>query len=327
MKVSNFILGAALAIAMSMICSRPVLSRGTSTATTVPAQMVVTVEATHGTEVPAINREDVVVFQGLEHDEVKDWIHLQGETSRLELFLLLDDASQTSLGSRLEDIRHFINSQPPTTALGLGYMRGGVVDIVERFTTDHAKVANSLRLPIGSLGATANPYLSIVDVIKQWPTNPPSQQALMNRWPDVPVRHEILVVSDGIDQSGGTSLANPFVDEAIVEAERAGVIIYAIYARGVGRYGRSLWRINSGQNYLSEISEETGGEAFYLGTETAISFTPYLDDLNRHLSHQYLLAFFAKPEKKPGLQRIKLRTEVPNAELVGAQKVYLPGIS
>ena len=229
-----------------MMCSRPVSSRGPSTATTVPAQMVVTVEATHGTEVPAVNREDVVVLQGRERDEVKDWIPLQGENSRLELFLLLDDASQTSLGSRLEDIRQFINSQPPTTALGLGYMRGGVVDIVERFTTDHAKVANSLRLPIGSLGAMANPYLSIVDVIKQWPTNQPSQQALMNRWPDVPVRHEILVVSDGIDRMGGTGLANPFVDEAIVEAQRAGVIIYAIYATGVGRYGRSFWRINLG---------------------------------------------------------------------------------
>jgi hypothetical protein len=327
MKVNKFMFGSVLAIAMLMMCSRPVLSRGPSTTTTVPAEMVVTVEATHGTEVPAVSREDVVVFQGRERDEVKDWIPLQGENSRLELFLLLDDASQTSLGSRLEDLRQFINSQPPTTALGLGYMRNGVVDFVEPFTTDHAKVANSLRLPIGNVGAMANPYLSIVDVIKQWPTNPPGQQALMNRWPDVPVRHEILVVSDGIDRMGGTGLANPYVDEAIVEAQHAGVIIYAIYASGVGRYGRSLWRATWGQNYLSEIAEETGGEAFYLGYETAVSFTPYLDDLKRRLSHQYLLAFFAKPEKKPGLQRIKLRTEVPNAELVGAEKVYLPGIS
>ena len=122
-------------------------------------------------------------------------------------------------------------------------------------------------------------------------------------------------------------MANPYVDDAISEAQRAGVIIYSIYASGVGRYGRSLWRATWGQNYLSEIAEETGGEASYLGYETAVSFTPYLDDLNRRLSNQYLLAFFAKPEKKPGLQRIKLRTEVPNAELVTADKVYLPGIS
>jgi hypothetical protein len=287
--------------------------------------MVVTAEPTRGAEVPAIHREDVLVYEGHERDEVKDWIPLHGENARLELFLLLDDASQTSIGSRLEDIRQFIKSQPATTAIGLGYMRNGEVDFVERFTADHEKVARSLRLPIGSVGINSSPYLSIVDVIKQWPTNPPPQQPVMNRWPDTPVRHEIVVFSDGIDRFGGTGISNPYVDEAIVVAETAGVVVYAIYASGVGRYGRSFWRITWGQNYLSRIAEETGGEAFYLGTDTAVSFTPYLEDLNRRLEQQYLLAFFAKPEKKPGLQRVKLRTEVPNAELIGAEKVFVPG--
>lgn len=327
MKIIKYIPGAALMFAVLAISSRPVLSRGPNATASVPVQMVVTAEATHGTEVPAVSREDVVVFQGRERDEVKDWIPCQGGNAHLELFLLIDDASSTSLGSRLEDIRQFIDAQPPTTAVGLGYMRNGIVDIVERFTTDHEKVAKSVRLPLGNVGINSSPYLSIVDVIKQWPTHAPLQQPLMNRWPDVPVRHEILVVSDGIDRFGGTGIANPYVDEAIVEAQTAGVIIYAIYASGIGRYGRSFWRVTWGQNYLSEITEATGGEAFYLGFETAVSFTPYLNDLNRRLEHQYLLAFFAKPEKKPGLQRIKLRTEVPNVELVGAEKVYVPGAS
>ena len=324
MKLNKFIPGAALMFAVLALSFQPVLSRGPTAIKTVPVQMVVTVEATHGKEVPAVSREDVAVFQGRERDEVKDWIPLQGENARLELFLLLDDASQTGIASRFDDLRQFMRSQPPTTALGLGYMRNGEVDIVEHFTTDHEKVVHSLRLPIGNMAISSSPYLSIVDVIKQWPTNPPPPQPLMNAWPDNPVRHEILVVSDGIDRFGGTGIANPYVDEAIVEAQRAGVIIYAIYASGVGRYGRSFWRVRWGQNYLSEITEQTGGEAFYLGYETPVSFEPYLDDLNRRMEHQYLLAFFAKPEKKAGLQPIKLRTEVPNAELVGAEKVYVP---
>jgi hypothetical protein len=49
------------------------------------AQMVVTVEANHGTEVPAVAREDVLVYQGRDRDEVKDWIPLQGDRARLEL--------------------------------------------------------------------------------------------------------------------------------------------------------------------------------------------------------------------------------------------------
>jgi hypothetical protein len=322
MRRYSLIAGVVLALIGLALGARPANARAPGAiTTTVPVQMVVTVEANHGTEVPAVGREDVQVYQGHDRDEVRDWIPLQGDRARLELFVLLDDASRFNLGAQLEDLRKFIIAQPPTTTIGLGYMRNSVVDVVDRFTADHAKVAKTVRLPLGELGACANPYLSIVDLIKRWPTDSIAHQALMNRWPDIPVRHEILVVSDGIDRLGGTGLGNPYVDAAIVEAQHAGVILYAIYASGAGRYGRSIWRINWGQNYLSQVAEETGGEAFYLGFETPISFTPYLDDLNRRLNHQFLLAFFARPEKKAGLQRVKLRTEVPNAE-----KVYVPAV-
>lgn len=328
MRRYSLIAGVVLALIGLALGARPAHARAPGAiTTTVPVQMVVTVEANHGTEVPTVGREDVQIYQGHDRDEVKEWIPLRGDRARLELFVLLDDASRISLAAQLEDLRKFIVAQPPTTAIGLGYMRNSVVDVADRFTTDHAKVAKTVRLPLGELGASANPYLSVVDLIKRWPTDFVAHQILMNRWPNIPVRHEILVVSDGIDRLGGTGLGNPYVDAAIVEAQHAGVIIYAIYASGTGRYGRSIWRINWGQNYLSQVAEETGGEAFYLGFETPISFTPYLDDLNRRLNHQFLLAFFARPEKKAGLQRVKSRTEVPNAELVAAEKVYVPAVS
>ena len=73
----------------------------------------------------------------------------------------------------------------------------------------------------------------------------------------------------------------------------------AIYASGAGHFGRSFWGMNWGQNYLSQVSDETGGEAYFLGYETAVLFAPYLRDLMRRLNHQYLLAFIPKPEKKP----------------------------
>jgi hypothetical protein len=44
----------------------------------------------------------------------------------------------------------------------------------------------------------------------------------------------------------------------------------------------------------------------------------------RKLGRQYLLTFIPKPEKKAGMQRVKLQTEVPNAELVSADKVFVP---
>jgi hypothetical protein len=280
-------------------------------ATGVPAHLVVTAEARHGKDIPVIHREDVMAYQGKERGTVTDWLPLQGDHAGLDFFVLLDDASSTSLGSQLEDIRQFILGQPATTSIGVGYMRDGTVDIVQNLTTDHAAAAKSLRLPFGSTGAISSPYFSVVDLLK--------------RWPESAVRREILMVSDGIDRYGGGGPAeDPYVNSAIEAAQKAGVIIFAIYATGVGHWGHSFWRINWGQNYLAQIADETGGEAYFLGTGTPVSFSPYLDDLSHRLNHQYLLTFLAKPEKKAGLQAVRLRTEVPNAELVSADRVWVP---
>jgi hypothetical protein len=275
----------------------------------VPVQVVVTVEPRHGSNVPVINREDVMLYQGRDRAKVTDWIPLQGERAGLQLFILIDDAASTSLGSQLEDIRQFISAQPSTTAIGVAYMRNGTAEILQNPTNDHTQAAKALRLPLGDPGGSGSPYFSVADLIK--------------RWPDVPVRREILMVSDGIDRFGGSGPSNPYVDSAIEEAQRAGVIIYSIYTPGVGHYGHSFWRTNWGQNYLSQISDETGGESYYLGFEAPVSFAPYLDDLSHRLTRQYLLTFLAKPERKGGFQPFKLRTEVPNAELVAADRMYV----
>jgi hypothetical protein len=312
MKAIQFTSAVLAACATMTLGSQAAVSRETTPAEEAPVHMVVTVEARRGTEVPDIKPQDLTVRQGKERAQVTDWVPLRGERAGLELFVLLDDALRpVSLGPQLEDLQRFINSQPETTAIGIGYMRDGAVDIAQNLTTDHAQAARALRLPLGTVGAMASPYLSIGDLIKRWPENK--------------VRREMLVISDGIDRFGGVGPANPYVDTAIEQAQRAGIIIHAIYATGVGHYGHTLWRFYWGQNYLSEIASETGGEAYFLGYQNPVSFAPYFEDLGRRLSHQYLLTFLAKREKKPGLQGIKLWTEVPNAELVAADRVYVPG--
>jgi hypothetical protein len=275
--------------------------------------VVVTVEARHGTNIPVINRDDVMVYQGHDRDQVTGWLPLQGDHAGLQLFLLIDDAASNSLNSQLQDLREFINSQPATTAVGVGYMRDGTVEIAQNPTTDHAQAAKSLRLPMGDPGASPSPYFSVTDLIK--------------RWPETPARREILMISDGIDRFYGGGPSDPYVDAAIEQAQRAGIIIYSIYSPGVVHSGHSFWRINWGQNYLSQLSDETGGESYYLGFGAPVSFVPYLDDLSHRPAHQYLLTFVAKPEKKSGMQRIRLQTEVPNAELVTATSVYVPSES
>jgi hypothetical protein len=101
--------------------------------------------------------------------------------------------------------------------------------------------------------------------------------------------------------------------------------VYGIYTPGAGHSGHSFWLMNWGQNHLAQIAEETGGESYMLGFGPPVSFAPYLGEIAEHLAHQYLVTFLITPGKKAGLQPVRLTTEVPNAELVAADKVYVPG--
>jgi hypothetical protein len=136
---------------------------------TVPAHMLVTVEARSGAEDPAVTRDDVVVMQGRDRDQVTGWTPFQGDKPDLQFFVLIDDSSRTSLGTQLEDIRKFITSQTPTAAIGVAYTQNGTVRIAQDPTSDHDRAARALRLPLGAMGAFDSLYLSIEDLIKRWP--------------------------------------------------------------------------------------------------------------------------------------------------------------
>jgi hypothetical protein len=285
----------------------------------VPAQLTVTLDTLgEGKRMPVVNREDVMVKQGKDRLKVLDWTPARGDRAGLDLFILIDDASQTSLGSQLADLRDFINAQPATTSVGVGYMRNATVQIAQDFTTDHAEAAKALRLPVGSTGAYGSPYLSVID--------------LMNRWPDSSNRREVIMVTDGIDgarrglSSRGLSTISPDVDSASAVAQRTGTIIYSIYHPGVGRLHHNFWAANNGQNGIAKLSGETGGESFFLGLQTPVSFKPYLDQIQNALENQYLLKIEVQPGKKAGLQSVTLTTEVPGVEFAAADSVWVPGV-
>jgi hypothetical protein len=288
--------------------------------------MVATVEPLEDgdSSVAVLKREDVQVRQGRDRLKVTGWVPSRGEQAGLQLFILVDDTSDTSLGSQLNDIRAFIQAQPASTAIGLGYMRNATVNILQNFTTDHAQVAQTLRLPLGTLSSSDSPYLSLISILKGWPENK--------------MRREVLMITDGIDRlrgsfgpGGPTSprgvplpYISPDVDRASREAQKAGVIVHSIFTRGVGRAGRNFWEINNGQTGLSKLADETGGEAFYLGVQNPVSFKPYLDRLQIILDNQYFLAFQAIPGRRSDLQRVRVSTDVPKVEIVTADSVWVP---
>jgi hypothetical protein len=73
--------------------------------------------------------EDVVVQVGKERMQVKHWEAARGQYADLALFILIDDVLDPSTGGLFGDVKEFIQSQPPTTLVGVGYMRNGTVSV------------------------------------------------------------------------------------------------------------------------------------------------------------------------------------------------------
>ena len=70
---------------------------------------------------------------------------------------------------------------------------------------------------------------------------------------------------------------------------------------GAGRLDRSLQVTDGGQNYLTQISGDTGGKVYLEGFGNPVSFAPFLSDIQRKLQNQYELTFVSTA--KPGCRR------------------------
>ena len=227
-RKSAISLAAIFGLALGMI-SVPALAAAAhkpdSASTDVPVRMVVTVKARHGGQVPAVAPDDVKVYQRDKRDTVTSWLPLQGDRAGLQLFILIDETSRDSVSLQFKSIAKFIEDQPDTTAIAVGYMRNGSVDTVQELTKDHALAEKALRLPLGAtaVGYTS-PYLSLSD--------------LMKKWPETADRREILMITSGIDPLGGgfsdDPYNNPYLKEAFDRAQRGGFIVYSIYTPGSG---------------------------------------------------------------------------------------------
>lgn len=280
-----------------------------SAAGTVPVKTIVSVEAKYNKDIPEIQRQDVRASLNGKPVSVADWVPLRGDQAGLELFILIDESISQNVALQFDDLRNFINAQPPTTSVGVGYMRNGTVEILQNITADHALAGKAFRIPIGPGAGIGSPYLSLSDLAK--------------RWPESPNRHEVLMISHGIDAFQWGPNAS-YLQAAIDRTQRMGIQVYAIYYSAIGHYGHSMFRIFWGQNNLAQLTEESGGESYFQGYQSPIAIRPYLDQFANRLNHQYRLTVPASPAKNANFQSIRLETEVPNADLVAAPRVYVP---
>ena len=224
-----------------------------------------------------------------------------------QVALLIDDGLSRSAGIQLGDLRAFANSLPPSTELFVGYMDNGRIQPVVPFTTDHADAAEKIRIPIGIPGASASPYFCLSDFVKHWPGDEEGGSPLHKA-------RFVIMLTNGVDPyNGSTSLLNqdsPYVQTAIVDAQRAGVAVSSIYYRDAGFGGRGAL---SGQGYLEQVSSATGGQAYYEGTFNPVSLTPFFKQFNHDISETYIASFNA-PARVKGrehLLTLKVDSTIP----------------
>jgi hypothetical protein len=236
-----------------------------------------------------------------------------------QVAILIDDGLRSSFGNQLTDVAAFVNALPPGMQVLIGYMRNGEVDVASPnggFSTDHAAVADALRLPLSSAGISASPYFCLSEFVKHWPSNQPGTRF-------------VLMLTNGVDPyNGSTSPLNqdsPYVQTAQEDAQRAGVAVYAIaYAdagfRGVRGAG------NSGQNYLSQVAQATGGDSLWQGVGNPVSLQPFLKEFSKDISESYTISFMAPTAREKGdtLARLKLKTSQPGIKIHAPDGVH-PG--
>jgi hypothetical protein len=241
-----------------------------------------------------------------------------------QVALLIDDGLRTSIGGELNNLRSFITSLPAGTEVFVGFMQNGRVvpaNDMPGFTADRAAAAQTLRLPMGLRGASASPYFCLSDFVKNWPSNAENQAGPQSRQPTHKARI-VLMITNGVDPyNGSTSIMNqdsPYVAAAVTDAQRAGVPVYSIYYSDAGfRGGRGSF---SGQSYLLQVAQGTGGAAYYQGTGSPVSLIPFLKQFQNALAETYVATFPVEANNKK-MVSLKLSTTLPKTKVNGPQEV------
>ncbi len=237
-------------------------------------------------------------------------------SGNFEVAILIDDGLRSSFGQQIREISEFIKSLPPNGKVLVGYMQNGTVRSSGHFTADHQEIANDLRITTSIPGSSASPYFCLSDFVKKWPSQEPAARF-------------VLMLTNGVDPYNGrpsiTNVDSPYVDAAMADSQRAGVAVYSIYFPDAGFRGdRGSF---SGQTFLQQIGDATGGTLFNNGTIPPVSIAPFLNQFGRAINASYELGFMANTgSKRDTLVRIKVKSNQPGVKIRAPQAVR-PGLS
>jgi hypothetical protein len=241
-----------------------------------------------------------------------------------QVAILIDAGLRSSINVQLDDLRAFIQGLPAGTEVFVGYMQNGrtIPAADPGFTADHAAAAAGIRISTGIAGVDASPYFCLSDFVKNWPGNSEQLQQTQPRQTSRKARF-VLMLTNGVDPyNGSTSVMNqnsPYVQTAVNNAQSAGVPVYSIYYGETGGFNRRRSASFSGQSYLAQLAEGTGGLSLYTGIGNPVSLQPYLKQFQAAISETYV-ATFSVPASK-NLARLNTSTNLPKTKVRSPNEV------
>ncbi len=232
----------------------------------------------------------------------------------LSIAILIQDDLASGFNLQLKDIEEFIRNLPKGTHVMVAYSRSGSLQIRQKFTDDLEKASKSLRIVAASQSvAPRSPYDSIGDLLGKFDAQPAGRRA-------------IVMFSDGLDTTQGVSFSSILdsadLDRATLKAQRKGVAVYSIYSpTALTESASSSTLAFAAQGALAKISEETGGRAFFSGTQAPVSLLPFFREMVVALNRQFALTYLSTHMKK-GYYSVKVTSTNPEVKIEHPRGYY-----
>lgn len=250
----------------------------------------------------------------LENDEEEQILSIRSVTEApLALAMLIQDDLTSSFNLQLKSLREFIRTLPKGSRVMVAYLRGGTLQIRQKFTTDLDEASDALRIVVGNpIAAPRNPYDGLIDTLDRFDALPAGRRA-------------VLMVSDGLDVSSGFDAASPAqstdLDRAILRAQRKSTAVFTIYSPATYTADQDRKLVSFGQGSLLKLADETGGRAFFSGTSSPVSFEPFLKPLKILLNRQFLLTYLS-PHMKKGYYHVEVKSTNPEVKIEHPKGYY-----
>ncbi|GBC77385.1 hypothetical protein HRbin08_00862 [bacterium HR08] len=238
-----------------------------------------------------LRREEVRIFENGQEQEIFTFVRQTDLPLTIALLMDVSASQQYTLSEQKVAAARFLRAivRPGKDTVALVAFRDEVI-LIQDFTSTIARLEAALNRVRYTPPTSQNPEsrfggTSLYDALVL------TARELLAKQPG---RRTILLLTDGEDT---TSVSR--IQEAIAEALRAEVMIYAI---GIG--DRYRFGINSG--VLRRLAQETGGRAYF--PKNADDLTRAFREIETELRSQYLLAYYpSDPNPHGRFRRIEIR--------------------